>query len=126
MLNVPRSGPRVFVLVLVVALARCGRDTEPPIRLNGQWLVVENQSKMEWRDVSVVVNGYYKGVAPRVAAGGRLEAPLSGFVTGLGRRFDVTAERVSRVEVRATDAAGAPVAVDWDANSGAPLQRQEK
>jgi len=113
-------------LAMLAVLAACRRDAEPPIRLNGEWLVIENQSKMEWRDVSVVVNGYYKGLAPRVAPGGRLEAPLSGFVTGLGRRFDVTAERVSRVEVRATDAAGAPVAVDWDANSGPPLQRQEK
>jgi hypothetical protein len=47
-------------------------------------------------------------------------------VTGLGRRFDVSAEHVTRVEVRATDAAGAPVAVDWDEKSGPPLQRQEK
>jgi hypothetical protein len=76
---------------------------------------------MEWRDVSVTVNAYYKGVAPRVAPGGRLEAPLAGFVTGLGQRFDPGREHVWRVEVRATDNAGGPVALDWDEKTGRPL-----
>ena len=98
----------------------------PPIRLHGAWLVVENQSKIEWRDVSVVVNAYYKGVAPRVAPGGRLEAPLAGFVNGLGRRFDTTQEHVTRVEVRATDATGKPVALDWDEQTGKPLAEQSQ
>ena len=100
-----------------------GGDDGPPIWQNGGRLVIENQSKMEWRDVSVTVNAYYRGVAPRVAAGSRLEAPLAGFVTGLGQRFDTTREHVSRVEVRATDAAGKPVALDWDEQTGSPLVR---
>jgi hypothetical protein len=112
------------VLGFFAARAGCGRREEPPIRLNGAWLVIENQSKIEWRDVSVVVNAYYKGVAPRVAPGGRLEAPLNGFVSGLGRRFDTALERVTRVEVRATDATGKPVALDWDAQTGKPLDEQ--
>ena len=40
-----------------------------PIRQRGGWLVIENHTKMEWRDVSVTLNAYYRGVAPRVAAG---------------------------------------------------------
>ena len=114
---------RLFVF-LVVVLAGCGREQEPPIRLNGSWLIVENQSKMEWRDVSVTVNAYYKGVAPRVAPGGRLEAPLNGFVTGFGQRFNPAREKVWRVEVRATDASGKPVALDWDEKTGKPLAEQ--
>lgn len=117
------------MLTALVALAvagACGREEDPPIRLNGAWLVVENQTKMEWRDVSVTVNAYYKGVAPRVAPRGRLEAPLAGFVTGFGQRFDPARERVWRVEVRATDAAGAPVALDWDDKTGKPLAEQLK
>jgi hypothetical protein len=108
-------------LLVSMAVVGCGREEEPPIRLNGAWLVVENQSKIEWRDVSVTVNAYYKGVAPRVAAGGRLEAPLNGFVTGFGQRFNPARDTVTHVEVRATDAAGAPVALDWDTRTGAPL-----
>ncbi len=116
---------RVLIVLAVLGVAGMfaarawwGRSEEPPIRVNGAWLVVENTSKIEWRDVSVTVNAYYRGVAPRVAPGGRLEAPLAGFVTGLGRRFDTTVERVTRVEVRATDAAGKPVALDWDRTQG--------
>jgi len=116
-------GVRVVLVVLAV-LAGCGREAEPPIRLHGAWLVVENQTKMEWRDVSVTVNAYYKGFAPRVAPGGRLEAPLAGFVTGLGQRFDTARERVWRVEVRATDNTGRPVALDWDEKTGKPLAEQ--
>ena len=117
---------KVLAVLAVVAVAGCGREADPPIRLNGAWLVVENQSKMEWRDVSVTVNAYYRGVAPRLAAGGRLEAPLNGFVTGFGQRFNPARETVSRVEVRATDAAGAPVALDWDEKTGKPLAEQIK
>ena len=113
-------------LVVPMAVAACGRSEEPPIRLNGAWLVIENQSKIEWRDVSVTVNAYYKGVAPRVAPGGRLEAPLNGFVTGFGQRFNPVRETVTHVEVRATDAAGKPVALDWDAHTGTPLEDGNK
>jgi hypothetical protein len=110
------------VLTVLAVLARRGREEQPPIYRHGEWLVIENQTKMEWRDVSVTLNAYYQGVAPRVSAGGRLEAPLGGFVSGLGRRFDAAREQVTRVEVRATDAAGRPVALDWDEKSGRPLE----
>jgi hypothetical protein len=117
---------RVLTAFVLVLAAGCGKAEDPPIRLNGAWLVVENQSKMEWRDVSVTVNAYYKGVAPRLAPGGRLEAPLDGFVTGFGQRFNPARETVSRVEVRATDTAGAPVALDWDEHTGTPLAEEIK
>jgi hypothetical protein len=87
---------------------------EPPIYVRGAWIVVENQTTTDWRDVKVTVNAYYRGVSPKLAAGGRLEAPLAGFVTGLGQRYNPARERVMRVEVRATSAAGQPVALDWD------------
>jgi hypothetical protein len=110
------------VLMGIAVLRACAHEEEPPIYLHGEWLVIENQTKMEWRDVSVTVNAYYKGVAPRLSPGGRLEAPLRGFVTGLGQRFDTAREHVARVEVRATDATGRPVALDWDETSGRPLE----
>src|SRR5689334_19761954 len=113
----------VVAVIVAFLMMRGGGETQP-IWQNGGRLVIENQSKLEWRDVSVTVNAYYRGVAPRVAAGGRLEAPLAGFVTGLGQRFDTTREHVTRVEVRATDAAGKPVALDWDEQTGSPLVRE--
>jgi hypothetical protein len=93
----------------------------PPIRQRGAWLVIENQSSSPWRDVTVTLNSYYRGVSPTLSPGGRLEAPLASFVTGLGQRFNTSRERIQRVEVRATDAGGNPVVLDWDENTGPPL-----
>jgi hypothetical protein len=115
---------KVLPVVLLAAVLGC-RAELPPIRQHGGWLVVENQTKSPWRDVTVTVNSYYRGVSPALAAGGRLEAPLAGFVTGLGQRFNTAREHVSRVEVRATDAAGNPIALDWDESTG-PALVQEK
>lgn len=86
--------------------------------------MIENQTGSPWKDVSVTLNAYYRGVSPALAAGGRLEAPLAGFVTGLGQRFNTAREHISRVEVRATDAAGQPVVLDWDEKTGLPLVQE--
>jgi hypothetical protein len=113
---------------MVFFAAGC-RHELPPIRQQGAWLVVENQTTQAWRDVTVTVNAYYRGTSPALAAGGRLEAPLANFETGLGRRFNTAREHVSRVEVRATDAAGHPVALDWDEKTDyslAPAPEREK
>jgi hypothetical protein len=117
-----RRGSAILVVV-VCALAAAGacRRELPPIRQQGAWLVVENQTDREWHDVTVTLNAYYRGVSPALSAHGRLEAPLANFVTGLGQRFNAAREHVSRVEVRAVDAAGAPVALDWDEKTGTPL-----
>lgn len=102
----------LVALVASIAVAGCG-STPPPIRLNGRTLVVENQTKTEWRNVTVTLNGYYRGSAASVAPGAELDAGLSNFVTGLGQKFDPARERVHTVEVRATDASGQPVSLDW-------------
>jgi hypothetical protein len=122
------EGTRCRVGVLAVAallLGAAGCHTEfPPIRQRGAWLVVENQTASGWKDVSVTLNAYYRGTSPALAAGGRLEAPLANFVTGLGQRFNAAREHISRVEVRATDAAGQPVVLDWDEKTGPPLVQE--
>jgi hypothetical protein len=112
-------------LAAAILLAGC-RAELPPIRQNGTWIVVENQTKSPWTHVSVTVNAYYRGVSPALSAGGRLEAPLANFVTGLGQRFDTAREHISRVEVRATDASGNPVALDWDEKTGPPLVQEQE
>jgi hypothetical protein len=114
----------LVLLAIVLGLAACGRGELPAIRQRGAWLVVENQTKSPWTNVSVTLNAYYRGVSPTLAAGGRLEAPLGGFVTGLGQRFNAAREHISRVEVRATDAAGKPVVLDWDEKTGPPLVQE--
>ncbi len=81
--------------------------------MNGRTLVVENQTKREWRNVTVTVNAYYRGTATTLAAGAELDAGLSTFVTGFGQKFDPNREAVHTVEVRATDASGQRVSLDW-------------
>src|SRR6187402_29818 len=117
----------VAMLVLfIVSRQACGRAVGPPIRQRGAWLIVENQTKSPWKDVTVTLNAYYRGASPTLAAGGRLEAPLANFVTGLGQRFNTAREHISRVEVRATDTAGKPVTLDWDEKTGPPLVQEGK
>jgi hypothetical protein len=101
-----------LLIVMVSAVAAC-RSSDPPIRITRTALIVENQTRDEWHDVTVTVNGYYRGTSKTLAAGGRLDASLGNFVTGLGHRFDTSRERVQTVEVRATDASGRPVTLEW-------------
>jgi hypothetical protein len=108
------SGLVVLLLMMAAAVSAC-RRSDPPIRVTRDALIVENQTREEWRDVIVTVNGYYRGTSKTLASGGRLDANLGNFVTGLGQRFDKNRERVTRVEVRATDASGRPVTLDWPA-----------
>ena len=85
-----------------------------PIRVEGARIVVENQSAHAWSGVNVTINAYYRVRTPSIDPGGRLETPLANLETGLGQRFNPARERVTHVEVRATDASGKPVAIDWD------------
>jgi hypothetical protein len=93
-----------------------GGSRGEPIRVEGARLVVENQTAQAWSGVSVTINAYYRVRTPSINPGGRLETPLGNLETGLGQRFNTSRETVTRVEVRATDSSGKPVAIDWDAN----------
>jgi hypothetical protein len=106
-----------WLVVLLVAMGGGCRTSDPPIRVSRTALIVENHSREEWHDVTVTVNGYYRGTSKTLAPGGRLDASLANFVTGLGQRFDSNRERVQKVEVRATDASGRPVSLDWKPGS---------
>jgi hypothetical protein len=103
----------VVAALIVVFLTSPRRLKEPPIRVEGPRLIVENQTGQEWRNVTVTVNAYYRGQAASLAPGGRLETRLGTFMTGLGQYFNPAREPVRTVQVRATDASGQPVAIDW-------------
>jgi hypothetical protein len=102
----------VLLIIIMTAVPAC-RRSDPPIRVTREALVVENQTREEWHDVTVTVNGYYRGTSKTLAPGGRLDANLGNFLTGLGQRFDKNRERVTLVEVRATDASGRAVTLEW-------------
>jgi len=106
------TGSWCTVVLILIGVTAC-RSSDPPIRVSRTALIVENQTREEWHDVTVVVNGYYSGTSKTLAPGGRLDASLGNFMTGLGHRFDTGRERVRLVEVRATDASGRPVTLEW-------------
>ena len=78
---------------IAYAMRSGGRVSADPIRIEGQRLVVENETGQAWRGVTVTINAYYRATAPTIDSGGRLEAPLANLETGLGQRFDTRATR---------------------------------
>jgi hypothetical protein len=76
-------------------------------------LVLENQSRREWRNVRVTINDHFSGGVPSLLPGGLMNAPLRDFQTGFGQRFDRGRMSVKKVMVSATDSAGQPVALTW-------------
>lgn len=99
-------------MALPLLAAACS-ERRDPIRITDGTVNVENQTSREWRNVMVTVNDHFRGGAPRLAAGGRLTAPLSQFQTAFGQRFNIDRQSVFKVEVAATDASGEPVKLQW-------------
>jgi hypothetical protein len=115
---------RSYVVVALVAAAISWylyaefgepRSFTPPIAILEGTIVVNNTTDREWRNVVVTVNHHFHGGAPSVAPQSRLTAPLSQFVTGHGERYDRSRQSVFKVEVTATDSAGEPIRLDWEA-----------
>ena len=104
---------RVRLTLAAWLLAAACSATRAPVRLEGDIVIVENQTAREWRNVVVTVNDHFRGGSAVLAPGGRLTAPLSGFQTAFGQRFSRATQSVAKIEVAATDAGGAPVALTW-------------
>lgn len=103
---------RRWLATVVLFAAACSGATDP-ISVRDNIVTIENRSSRDWRNVVVTVNDHFRGGAQRVAAGGRLHAPLSQFLTGYGQRYQVDRQSVFRIEVAATDAKGEPVKLEW-------------
>lgn len=95
-----------------VTVSSCSAPKDP-ITVDEGMIVVENLTSREWRNVKVTVNDYFNGGAPVLSAGGKLNAPLSQFQTGLGQKFDRGRQSVYKVEVTATEPDGTPVNLKW-------------
>jgi len=104
---------RVAVGLLLSLTAVACSDTRGPISIAENTVTVDNKTSREWRNVVVTVNDHFRGGAARLAAGGRLTAPLTQFQTAFGQRFDIGRQSVFKVEVTATDASGEPVKLQW-------------
>jgi hypothetical protein len=98
--------------MLLVGVVGCSPARDPIIVQEGM-ITLENQTSSAWRDVRITVNDHFVGGSPLLEAGGRMNAPLSQFVTGFGQRFDRGRMSVKTIEVTATNARGEPVKLDW-------------
>ena len=99
-------------MLLTLAAAACSAPRDAIIVDEGM-ITVENQTRVEWRNVRITVNDHFSGGAAALLPGGRLNAPLSQFQTGLGQKFDRGRQSVYKVDVTATDADGKPVTLKW-------------
>jgi hypothetical protein len=100
------------VLIALVLVAGCSAPPDP-ITVAETGIVVRNATSRDWKNVRVTVNDHFTGGVPVLAAGGRMNAPLSQFVTGFGQRYDPLRQVVYKVEVTATDAKGEAVNLQW-------------
>jgi hypothetical protein len=99
---------------LLAVLLAAGCSPRPdPITIAENAVVVKNTSSRAWTKVMVTVNDHFTGGVMVLAAGGRLNAPLSQFRTGFGQRYDPSRQIVYKVEVTATDSKGEAVRLLW-------------
>lgn len=113
-----RTTPYRRLALAGVMLAAACSFRPAPISVSENMVIVENQSRRDWRNVVVTVNDHFRGGAAALLAGGRLTAPLSQFQTGFGQRFDISRQHVFKVEVVATDSSGEPVTLRFESRSG--------
>jgi hypothetical protein len=100
-------------VLLVALLSSACSPPPPPIALSEGTVVVQNQTRREWRNVIVTVNDHFRAGAASLAPGGRLLAPRGQFQTAFGQRFDRGRQRVAKIELTATDGDGKPVSLAW-------------
>lgn len=102
----------VAAVALSLSIAACSSPREA-ITVDEGMITIENLTESEWRNVRITVNDHFGGGVSSLAAGGRLNAPLSDFQTGLGQKFDRGRQSVYKIEVTATEPSGKPVTLSW-------------
>ena len=103
----------VLAAASLLALAPGCSEGPKPLEIAEDRIIVRNLTGEDWTGVEVRVNQYYLATAPRLAAGGQLDAPLRRFQGGFGYYFDPRREALRLVEVSARTAGGAPVRLGW-------------
>lgn len=84
----------------------------PDIAIDGEAILVRNQTADTWTSVRVWVNDYYSGTASEIRAGGFIREPVTRFVAAQGQTLKAYAP-ITSVVVLGTTAKGAPVRVVW-------------
>jgi hypothetical protein len=94
------------VLTLLALAVGCSDEKAPPLKLDGNKLVIRNDTDEEWKNVELWLNWYYRAVLPSIPAHGRVDATLDSFMEGYGRRFDYAHTMVKDLKLTARRANG--------------------
>jgi hypothetical protein len=96
--------------IAVALCVACSTPAPPePLALDGNRLIVSNQTDEEWTDVEVWLNTYYRVTLPYLAAGSHFQTGLDSFVAGYGQRFDLQKAPVTSLRLTARRPDGATI-----------------
>jgi hypothetical protein len=104
---IPRA---LFAGAAFVALTfpACSPPPVDPLQLDGNRLIVSNQTPEPWANVEIWLNTYYRVSVPLIAAGERFQVGLDSFVAGFGQRFDYRRRQITSLQLTAKRADGTP------------------
>jgi hypothetical protein len=102
-----------IVIVIAVTAFGCRGKPEPPIRVEGNLITLENQTGRDWSNVEIWLNDHYRVTKPTLLRGERVQVPLDVFVAGFGQRFDTRRQTPLGIQVVATAGGGTPVKLEW-------------
>jgi hypothetical protein len=108
-----RLASAILLAGLLLGVSACTSEEPRPIRVATDRITVINLTDTAWRDVEVWLNDHYRVQARELAAGQRLDVPLTVFIAGFGQRFDPKKQIPFGIEVDAMGADGKPVKVVW-------------
>jgi hypothetical protein len=110
-MNRARAAGVIGAIAGLLLTAACRSAPIEPLILDGNTLIVNNRSSQDWTRVEIWLNTYYRATVPSLAAGGRLTAPLSSFVTGFGQRFDFHRAQIKDLRLTAKLPDGTPLEI---------------
>jgi len=99
------------VIAAALVVAGCSGPPIEPLKLDGNMLTVDNRSNVEWKNVEIWLNTYYRVKTDSIPAKGRFQAPLDAFVAGFGQRFEFRRMQVKDLRLNATSSDGKPVEI---------------
>lgn len=111
--SIARSAVAALAGLLWLGAAGCSPPPDPIEIVQDRQITVFNRSPQDWIGLEVRVNRYYVVPVPLLAAGGRLDLPVSRLQGGFGRYFDPAREEVRQVDVSGTTREGTPVRLEW-------------
>jgi hypothetical protein len=82
-----------------------------PLQLEGNLLIVTNQSPTDWTRVEIWLNTYFHQTTDVIPSRGRFQATLDTFTAGFGQRFNFRGMQVRDLRLTAKTPDGRPIEI---------------